>query len=265
MPDPEETVVEPATVSEPVSESPAEPVEATPAEPGTTADTPAPGPQEETFFDPTDLSPELKLGWKQLQGSYTKRMQALSKEQAKLDEYDRFKANPVESIKQLAGQYGLSVSAAAAAVAEQQAPQEFDPQDWGDVTKHITDSVIQQLQPYINQQNTQTQSNIERDLDDALPEWRDYEPQMNQMLTKHPTLSSDPVALAKMVIPENVREGKAMAAAMRKLEAKAAASSVTQGTQTPKGIDITKPPKSAQFSDYVDWARKKIAREAANA
>lgn len=45
-------------------------------------------PAEESFFDPTGLSPELQAAYKQMQGAFTKKMQGLSEAQKKAQSLD---------------------------------------------------------------------------------------------------------------------------------------------------------------------------------
>jgi len=121
---------------------------------------------------------------------------------------------------------------------------------------------MEKLGPAMAQMQGVQQSSIEHELDATVPEWRDYEPQMNQALARHPSLADDPVLLAKMVIPENVQQGKAMQAAMRKLEAKGKAAKVSGGSQTPKESDPLTPGKKMTFAESVAFAKRKIAAEA---
>lgn len=267
MPDPEDNAGETEAVTEvtteAVSESPAEVItetaEVTEQATGTTAETSTGGSEEESFFDPSSLPEELKAGWKQLQGSYTRRMQGLAANQKKVDAYNAFEANPRETIKQLAGQFGLTLQEAQA-VAEQAAGG-FNPETWGDVTTHVVTEVMAKLEPMMAQARGAQQSSIEHELDASIPEWRNYESQMQTQLARHPTLAEDPVALANMVIPESVRQGKAMQAALRKLDQKAKAANVTGGTQTTKEPDPLTPGKKMTFAESVAFAKKKLAHE----
>lgn len=253
MPDPE-TDAGTTEVTEATSESTAETTEATTQEAGTTADT-STGDSEESFFDPSTLSEDLMPAYKQMQGHFTRSMQSVKSQKDKIAAYDAFQTNPRETIKQLAGQYGLTLQEAAAVA------NEFEPNDWGDVTKHVTDSVLQQLGPLMNEIRGVKRNSVEQQLDASMPEWREYETEMNDMLGRHPTMADDPVALAKMVIPESVQQSKAMQAAMRKLEAKAKASSVSTGTQTTKESDPLTPGKKMTFAESVKFAKRKIAAE----
>jgi hypothetical protein len=253
MPDPDMDTGATEAV-EATSESTAEVTEDTTATTGTTADTSQAG-SEESFFDPSTLSDELLPAYKQMQGHFTRTMQSLKADKDKIAAYNAFQTNPKETIRQLAGQYGLSLQEAA------QVANEFEPNDWNDVTKHITDSVLQQLGPLMGEVRSVKQTSIEQQLDASMPEWREYEDDMKQIMQRHPTLVDDPVALARMAIPEAVQQGKAMQAAMRKMEAKVKASTVTGGSGTTKGADPLKPPKNGTFQEYVDFAKRKIASE----
>jgi len=257
MPDPESDggVTETATLE--TSESTSETVEAT-SETGTTAETTTTQGSEESFFDPSSLPPELEPAYKQMQGHFTKRMQSLKADKDKIDAYNAFQANPRETIKQLAGQYGLSL-----AEATQVAAQEFEPQDWNDVTSHIQDKVVstvlEKLGPVFNEIQGVKQNHIEQQLDATMPEWREYEDDMKDIMARHPTLADDPVALARMAIPEHVQQSKATQAALRKLEAKAKQAAATKGTEVTQGAESSKPPRGASFNDYVAWAKKQVA------
>lgn len=254
MPDPEID----AGTSEPAeaaSESTVETATPTQDATGTTADTPTTG-SEESFFDPSALPEDLVPAYKQMQGHFTRRMQAIKKEADKIAAYNAFQANPQATLKQLAGQYGLTLQEAAQAA---QGGSEFEPQDWNDVTEHIKSAVIQQIQPALAEIRSVKQSSIEQQLDATMPEWREYEEPMQELLSRHPTLADDPVTLARMAIPETVQQSKAMQAAMRKLEAKAKQSAATRGTEVTKGADTSKPPKGASFQDTVAWAKAHLA------
>ncbi len=240
------------------SESTAEVTEDTAPATETTAESSTDSAPEESFFDPSALPPELMPGYKQMQGHFTRAMQQIKAAKDKIAAYDAFQSNPTQTIQQLAQRYGLTVQQAQAA---QQAA-EFDPQDWNDVTKHITDAVFQKLDPVINEIRSVKQTSIEAQLDQTMPEWREYEEPMKELMGRHPTLAEDPVMLAKLAIPDSVLQAKATQAALRKLEAKNKAASVTSGSATTKGANPLKPPpKGAPFQDYVEYAKRKLAAE----
>src|SRR6476659_713228 len=95
--------------------------QATPDSTGTTGNAPNPGAGDsgraaqttgngpvadaiESFFDPASIQgkPELEAAYKQMQSSYTKRMQELSKLRPKIDAYDRFEKDPLGTMRQIA-------------------------------------------------------------------------------------------------------------------------------------------------------------------
>ena len=67
---------------------------------------------EDAFFDPKSIQdrPELVAAYKQMQAAYTKKMQAISEDRNKIEAYDAFQQNPVESIQRIAAQYGYHLS-----------------------------------------------------------------------------------------------------------------------------------------------------------
>lgn len=67
--------------------------ETTSPDPGPTPAAPEGGAsssKEDTFFDASQLSPELQTQWKRMQGAYTKKMQAAADWRKKADAFDRF-------------------------------------------------------------------------------------------------------------------------------------------------------------------------------
>src|ERR1051325_9370510 len=61
-----------------------------------------------SFFDPASIAgkPELEAAYKQMQGSYTKRMQEFAKHRTKIDAYDAFERDPLGTMRNIAQQYG---------------------------------------------------------------------------------------------------------------------------------------------------------------
>ena len=88
-----------------------------PAEPGDDLP-PEPAPDDqgqptaETFFDPSQLAPELQTQWKKMQGAYTKRMQSIARTRDAAQIVERFNSDPDfarQTIYQRAQQLGLNV------------------------------------------------------------------------------------------------------------------------------------------------------------
>src|SRR5262245_14946798 len=88
----------------------------------------------ESFFDPASIAgkPELEAAYKQMQGSYTKRMQEMAKSRDKVTAYDQFMQNPQGMLQQLAAQYGLQIVPRG-----QEQPQEQEFKSWDDVKSHF--------------------------------------------------------------------------------------------------------------------------------
>src|SRR5215472_18667231 len=69
--------------------------------------------QQDTFFDPKALSPELQTQWKSMQRAYTKRMQQFAANRDKADLVDRFNSDPSvrrQILQQYAHELGLQVN-----------------------------------------------------------------------------------------------------------------------------------------------------------
>ena len=90
----------------------AEPVEQTePAQPAAGGSAPAASDQD-AFFDPANLPPELQDQWKRMQGAYTKKMQKLAGAREAASIVERFNSDPDyarQIILQRAQQMGLSL------------------------------------------------------------------------------------------------------------------------------------------------------------
>lgn len=241
-------------------ESPPAPAPATDTAPTTTHE----GGTEDSFFDPKELPPELMPAYKQMQRAWTKKTQELAKHRQKVEAYDQFMVDPVTNLQQLARQYGLEISRAEAKqIAKQQ--EEWQPQTWTDViTKAKAEAkqeLLSELGPLIGEVRGMKRSQIERDLDEHVPEWRAYESEMASAIRKHPTLVNEPELLARMVIPQEVLEGRAYQAALKKLQAKAEASRVSSGSQTSRSADAETPNKAMSFDEAVAYARQKLAKQ----
>ena len=200
-----------------------------------------------------------------MQGAFTKKMQGISASREKVAAYDAFMRDPEGSVRQLAGQYGLNV----AGTPQPQEPQQFAPDTWEDVISRARDEakqdVFRELQPFLSELQSQKRSSIEQTLDASVPEWRQYEDEMSTLLGSHPTLVNDPTMLAKLAIPEEVQKGKAMQAALAKMQDKGKAAQATSGSQTTEVPDTLKPKKGSSFAESVALARKQLAAKGVTA
>lgn len=119
----------------------------------TTEPAAAAGEQQETFFDPSQLAPELEQQFKQMQASFTKRMQgfrAKEKELAGVTEkaalVDRFYKDPAYALQvmnQIAPQLGVTLSRGTGTATGQPA----NPATSAVSTESITDLLTQKLGP----------------------------------------------------------------------------------------------------------------------
>lgn len=226
---------------------------------------PAPA-EEETFYDPKDLPDELKVVHKQMQRSFTKKMEAIKGSRQKISAYDEFMRDPVGSMQRLAQQNGYQLSR----VGEQpqQAQQPFQPKTWEEVIAHVSqeaeakavEKLRGEIAPYLGTIKQTRQTQIESALDEHVPEWRQYEDDMMSLLANHPTLANDPVALAKLAIPDDVQRGKAMQAAMKKLQDKAQAAQVLTGSSTSRSTG-EKPNGKMSFNEAVEHAKRRLASQ----
>lgn len=239
--------------------------EGAPAAPQGTGSQPA----EETFFDPSSLSEELKPAYKQMQRAFTEKTQDIKKQRQKVQAYDEFMRNPVQNLQRMAQQYGYQFVPAGQQSNQQPSGNgdlsNWQPQNWAEVLQKAKDMAKeelrgeyqQQIEPVLGEVRNLRKSQLEKTLDDAVPEWRQYEDEMSQALQDHPTLVNDPLKLARIAIPEEVQQSKAMQQAMRKLQDKSASAQPSGGSSTRRQPPENPKPKS--FDEAVSWAKKEIA------
>lgn len=211
----------------------------------------------DSFFDPASIQdkPELLAAYKQLQGSYTKRMQALAAEKQKIEAYDNFMRNPRQAAQQLAAQYGLQVIEPG-----QSAPQDQEFKSWDDVKQYMFKEFQKEmLNPLAAEVKTLKKQSIEMQLDSQFPDWRTYESEMMDVLHKHPTFVSDPAALYRMAVPDHVWEARATAKAMQKLKGATEHAQVSGGTTTKQTTQAPTGPLT--FDQAVEVAKKRLAAE----
>ena len=221
----------------------------------------------ETFFDPSDITdPGLLSQYKQMQAAFTRKMQGVSQQsndaRDKIQQYDAFMADPVNTIQRIASQYGLSVSRGQAQH-QQSDFQQGDPKNWDDVysnaAKTAEQRVMEKMQPLLNDIQSTKKTQIETYLDQNAPDWRQYEDTMTELVTKHPTLSNDPLRLYEMSVPQSVREQRATQAALKKLKQAAHSNNLSGGTTTAPAQKT--PQKASSFDEAVAMAREQLANK----
>lgn len=206
----------------------------------------------ESFFDPASIQgkPELEAAYKQMQGSYTKRMQDLAKQRTKIEAYDNFERDPLGTMRQLAAQFGVQIVQGAP---DTQA-KEFN--SWDEVMAEAEKRVMAKMQPVVGELKSLKKQSIEMQLDKDHPDWRTYEPEMMETLQKHPTLVNDPGTLYRMAVPPEVLEARATKAAMQKLKGATDNAQVSGGTTVRQTTQAPSGPLT--FEQSIEAARKKL-------
>jgi hypothetical protein len=231
------------------------------AQPGAQAQTTGNGPDAaatvESFFDPASIAdkPELLTAYKQMQGHYTKRMQEFAGNRSKVEAFDRFQADPIGMMRQIAAQHGYQFVQGSPQGGK---PEDWAPQTWDDVLAKAKEHVLEEMQPVFNEVRSLKKQNIETYLDGKFPDWRTYETDMMDVLKNHPTLVGDPDRLYRMSVPPEVLEARATKAAMQKLQAKTDNAQVSGG-QTTKQTTSSERTGPLSFDQAVEAARSKLA------
>lgn len=209
----------------------------------------------DSFFDSSTLAPELQPAYKQMQAAFTKKTQGIADGRKKIEEYDRFMSDPAYR-QALIQQFGNAQP--------ETAKEEWQPNTWEDVLTQAEDRAykrfVGEVQPLLKEVQGVRKTQIEKDLDEHVPEWRQFEDEMTETLTAHPTLASDPVKLARIALPEHLLESKAMQAALKKLGQKTKGASVSKGSTTAApdtGAEI--PRQKRSFQEAYRVAKQRVA------
>jgi hypothetical protein len=231
------------------------------------------GSEEESFFNYDEIkdNPELVKAYKQMQGSFTKAMQANKEGAQKIAAFDAFQADPVGQMQAMSKQLGFTMTRAEAqAELQNQATQtaDFQPETWDDVLSMIEGKIEskmvgimeQKYGPVVSQVQSMKSQSIEKFLDDTAPDWRQYEDKMKATLNSHPTLANDPETLYRMSVPPEILESRATKKAIAKMQGKVN-SSKTSGISTAKKSTSTSevPDSGASFDDVVKWAKEQVS------
>lgn len=231
---------------------------------GTTGE--ALGADGETFFDPTDIAdPALQAQYKQMQASYTRKMQELSQQNQsvrdKVEQYDSFMQDPVNTIQRLAAQYGLNVSRGQAQQMADQ--QDSDPKNWQDVYAKAAQTaeakLMEKLSPILKDVQQTKKTQLETMLDQQVPDWRDYEPKMIELLGKYPEMANDPMHLYRLAVPEKVLNERATKAALKRLKQTAESGQLSGGNTNASASKAT--PKVESFEDAVMVAKQRMGNK----
>lgn len=217
---------------------------------------------EETFFDPKSLPTELMGAYKQMQAAFTKKSQAIARDRDAVRAYRDFEADPVGSLQRIARQYGYSLSRAEAKEAiSGKNGEDWTPSSWGDVLDRAKamakEELYKELSPMFSDVQAVRKSNIERQLEELDPGWRQYEDEMSQNLADHPSLARDPAKLYRLSVPDEVWESRATQKALNKLQGKVAHTKVSGGSKTSREED-TEPKAGMSFAEAVEWAKRRL-------
>jgi len=214
--------------------------ETAPADAGSTAPAEGaePAPQQETFFDPKTLSPELQVQWKKMQGAYTKRMQQASGWREKADLVDRFNTDPAVR-RQILQQYANELSQQSATAQPQAMPANSStpPPEFVQAFKANLAPELQwmaegqaksfwqaqqlAMQPYLQQlqeQQVSTRASEWDSLAEQLPPgWEEHEDEMADVLTflespalRHPVFGSKLQLLYRLATGEAAATSQAI-------------------------------------------------------
>lgn len=222
----------------------------------------------EAFYDATTVPDELKGTYKQMQQAYVKKTQALSQQRQKVQAYDAFMSNPETALQQLAQQYGYQITkGGAAAPAQGEPPKDWEPQSWDEVMakaeERAEQRVLQRLEPFIGELRGLKKTAIEQQLDSTVPDWRNYEDEFADAIRSHPSLVNDPVKLARIALPEEVLESRAMQAALKKLRTQQSSSQGPGGGSTSQARpNEGQPPRGAKsFQEAAQMAAAYLEKE----
>jgi hypothetical protein len=226
---------------------------------GSAAQTTGTGPVADaidSFFDPASIAgkPELEAAYKQMQGSYTKRMQDIAKHRPKIEAYERFEKDPVGTLKQLAQSYGYQFVQAG-----ENQPKDWAPQSWDDVMAKAKEEVLKEMRPVFNEVKSLKKQNVESYLDTHFSDWRTYESEMMETLQAHPSLVNSPDKLYRLSVPDQVWEARATKAAMQRLKGATDNAQVSGGTTVKQTSTVPTGPLS--FNQAVEVAKSRLAAQ----
>lgn len=264
-----------------------------PAPESTTATQPEPATRTQAEADsvhpdfhklPPEKQAELEPYYKALQADYTRKMQRIANrdktEQQKIQTYDQFMSNPVENIKRMASQYGLTLTTAQAqAVADQQQQQsrgvspDWMPNTWDEVLnkagEYVSPLIEQKLQMMEERHQQELaelratvgeyrQDKVSKQLAEIDPEWHQYEPEMRQLLDEIPGLAKNISALYRAAVPMEVIQARANQAALSKYEKKAQAAKIEGSGQSRSSSPAMK--QNPTFDQAFQAAKESLRR-----
>ena len=203
----------------------------------------------ESIFDYESIrgKPELEAAYRSMQSAYGTKLKEFAAGKDKISQYDSFIANPIDTMRQLAQQYGYQMV---------QGPQDQDGEaktfeNWDQVMEEAERRVMAKMQPMFGEMQSMKQQNVEQALDNSFPDWRTYEDAMMENLQAHPTLVNDHKKLYQMSVPAEVLEARATKAALAKIQGTTEGRIQGQSTTTQQ---ITKKPVFKSIGEAATWA-----------
>ncbi len=210
----------------------------------------------ESFFDYEKIrgKPELEAAYKEMQGAFTKKNDVFAKGKDKISHYDNFMSNPIDTMRQLAQQYGYQM-VQGELKSEDGTPKSFE--NWDQVMDEAERRVMEKMQPMFGELQTLKKQGVEQALDSSFPDWRTYQDSMMENLQAHPTLVNDHKKLYQMSVPAEVLEARSMKAALAKIQGTTDSGTVQgQSTTTQQA---TAPKAAKSFDEAVTIARASLA------
>ena len=191
-----------------------------------------------------------------MQRAFGRKTEELSGGRDKIRQYDEFMKNPVETMRQLAQQYGYQMV--------QGQPQDQDGksksfENWDEVMVEAERRVMEKLQPVFGEMRDMKKQNVKQALDSSHPDWKTYEDDMMETLRAHPTLVNDPDLLYRMSVPPEVLEARANKKALQKIQDTNESATVQGQSTTTK--QTTKSPGKLTFEQAVEYARQEVKRQ----
>lgn len=208
----------------------------------------------ESFFDYESIKgkPELEAAYKEMQGAFSRKTEALAKGKDKISQYDSFIANPIDTMRQLAQQHGYQLV--------QGQPQTDDGKprtynSWEEVEAAADERADRRAEarmaPMLNEMQTMKQQNVRQMLDHSYPDWTLYEDSMMENLGKYPNLVNDVDMLYRVSVPAGVLAARATKTALAKIQSTTGNTIQGQSTTTQQ---TTKKPVFKTISEAATWA-----------
>lgn len=216
----------------------------------------------ESFFDYESIKgkPELEAAYKEMQRAFGSKTQALAGSKDKIAQYDQFMSNPVDTMRQLAQQYGYQM-VQGQAPAEDGKPKSY--KSWEEVEKAADERadkrMMEKFGPVFGDLQKIKTQNVEQSLNNNYPDWKVYEDSMMENLKKYPELVNDHDMLYRMSVPQEVMEARATKKALAKLQGTTESGTVQGQSSTTR--QTAKKPGKMTFDQAVAFARQEVRRQ----